>query len=242
MSLQRTLDASLNRLAEGLRVMEDLARYVLGDAELSRDCKAIRHESRRLADRWPAGWLASQRDVAGDVGTSIEAADESVRAGTWEVAAAAANRAAEAMRSVEECCKVVDRDAARLVESMRYRLYDLDARLRRGLESRRVRQWSLCVLLTESRCRHDWLEVAVAAVDAGCDCLQLREKSLSQLSRQSSAAELPSKGGPSKRMRTISIFRHLPMGHNRHEKLEWAHLMETQDKMELKKAASYTCF
>ena len=178
MSLQRTIDASLNRLSEGLRVMEDLARYVLGDAELSRDCKAIRHEARRLPDRWPAGWLASRRDVAGDVGTSIEAADEAVRAGTWEVAVAAANRAAEAMRSIEECCKVVDRDAARLVESMRYRLYEIDARLRRGLESRRVRQWTLCVLLTESRCRHDWLEVAVAALDAGCDCLQLREKSL----------------------------------------------------------------
>lgn len=181
MSLQRTIDASLNRLAEGLRVMEDLARYVLNDAELSRDCKAVRHEARRLPDRWPAGWLSSRRDVAGDVGTGIEAVDEGVRAGTWEVAAAAGNRAAEAMRTIEECCKVVDGEAARLVESMRYRLYELDSRLRRGLESRRVRQWTLCVLLTEARCRRDWFEVAEAAVEAGCDCLQLREKSLPDL-------------------------------------------------------------
>ena len=178
MSLQRTIDASLNRLAEGLRVMEDLARYVLNDAELSRDCKSIRHEVRRLPDRWPAGWIEARRDVVGDVGTVIEAEDESVRSGTWDVAVAAANRAAEAMRTIEECCKVVDRDAARTVESMRYRLYEIDVRLRRGLASRRVRQWSLCVLLTDDRCRHGWREVAVSAVEAGCDCLQLREKDL----------------------------------------------------------------
>tara|TARA_B100001121_G_scaffold292035_1_gene293333 strand:+ start:4951 stop:5991 length:1041 start_codon:yes stop_codon:yes gene_type:complete len=198
MTLQRTIDASLNRLAEGLRVMEDLARYVLNDPELSRDCKSIRHEARRLPDRWPVGWIEARRDVAGDVGTDIEAPDESVRSGTWEVAVAAAHRAAEAMRTVEECCKVVDRDAAQTVESMRYRLYEIDARLRRGLASRRVRQWSLCVLLTEERCRHDWLEVAAAAVASGSDCLQLREKNLPDpelLSRTRALIELARPAG-----------------------------------------------
>ena len=181
MSLQRTIDASLNRLAEGLRVMEDLARYVVNDSELSRDCKSLRHEARRLPDRWPAGWVEAHRDVVGDVGTAIEAKDESIRSGTWDVAVAAAHRAAEAMRTVEECCKVVDRTVGRVVESMRYRLYEIDARLRRALASRRVRQWSMCVLVTEDRCRHDWRDVAEAVVHAGCDCLQLREKNLPDL-------------------------------------------------------------
>ncbi|MFU8828489.1 MAG: thiamine phosphate synthase [Phycisphaerales bacterium] len=40
------------------------------------------------------------------------------------------------------------------------------------------RQWSLCVLITESLCKRPWEEVARAALEAGADCIQLREKEL----------------------------------------------------------------
>jgi len=41
------------------------------------------------------------------------------------------------------------------------------------------RQWSLCVVLTESLCARPWEEVARAVLEAGADCIQLREKELS---------------------------------------------------------------
>ena len=41
------------------------------------------------------------------------------------------------------------------------------------------RQWSVCVLVTESICTRPWEDVARAALEAGADCLQLREKELS---------------------------------------------------------------
>ncbi|MFI4854870.1 MAG: thiamine phosphate synthase [Phycisphaerales bacterium JB065] len=40
------------------------------------------------------------------------------------------------------------------------------------------RQWSLCVLITESLCARPWEEVARAVLEAGADCIQLREKEL----------------------------------------------------------------
>ena len=40
------------------------------------------------------------------------------------------------------------------------------------------RQWSLCVLITDSLCARPWEEVARAVLDAGADCIQLREKHL----------------------------------------------------------------
>ncbi len=40
------------------------------------------------------------------------------------------------------------------------------------------RQWSLCVLITQSLCARPWEEVARAALEAGADCIQLREKDL----------------------------------------------------------------
>ena len=41
------------------------------------------------------------------------------------------------------------------------------------------RQWSLCVLVTESICKRPWEDVARVALEAGADCIQLREKDLS---------------------------------------------------------------
>ena len=40
----RIIDANLNRIGEGLRVLEDIARLVLDDAGLSQQLKDMRHE------------------------------------------------------------------------------------------------------------------------------------------------------------------------------------------------------
>jgi thiamine-phosphate pyrophosphorylase len=178
MSVQRVIDSSSNRLAEALRVMEDLARFNLDDAGLVLRLKEIRHESRAISTRWPQGWAASHRDTNGDVGTRITTTDEMHRNSLWDVGAAAGNRAAEALRTLEEITKTFDVEAAAMFEGMRYRLYELDACLRAGLASRQCKQWSICLLLTESCCRSDWYTTATEVIEAGIDCIQLREKDL----------------------------------------------------------------
>ena len=45
-SLYRVIDANLNRLKEGVRVIEDIARYVNNDKTLASKLKEIRHQSR----------------------------------------------------------------------------------------------------------------------------------------------------------------------------------------------------
>ena len=47
MSVQRVIDSSSNRLAEALRVMEDVARYTLDREDLVTALKSMRHEIRR---------------------------------------------------------------------------------------------------------------------------------------------------------------------------------------------------
>ena len=39
----RIIDANLNRIGEGLRLLEDLARLLLNDATLSQQLKTMRH-------------------------------------------------------------------------------------------------------------------------------------------------------------------------------------------------------
>jgi len=40
----RIIDANLNRIGEGLRLLEDLARLLLNDATLTQQLKTMRHE------------------------------------------------------------------------------------------------------------------------------------------------------------------------------------------------------
>ena len=180
--LLRIIDANANRAREGLRVMEDIARFALGSTSLTEEVKHLRHGLSTALAGLPAdrAQLLSSRDSDQDVGATIKTASEGDRAGIPAIAAAAAGRVTEALRSLEEAAKALRAaPAASAIESLRYRAYSTDQRLTAALGAFTLRrQWSLCVLITESLCRKPWEEVASAAMDGGCDCLQLREKSM----------------------------------------------------------------
>jgi thiamine-phosphate pyrophosphorylase len=177
-SAARILDANANRAREALRVMEDAARFALDDAELCARLKSLRHDLRAALAGLAPGWLEANRDTAGDVGTSIGTPDEGERAGLADVAAAAGKRLGEALRVIEEVGKTIDPELARGVEATRYRFYEVERVLHLRLGGARARQWRVCVLLTESLCRRSWSEVLAAVVEAGADCIQVREKQM----------------------------------------------------------------
>lgn len=183
--LVRIIDANANRAREALRVLEDTARFVLEHESLCAELKGIRHDLRRALDLigLDRETLLASRNSEGDVGTRLSTPAEMKRAGTRDVATAAASRLTESLRAIEECAKSLGYDTSdegvRLIESLRYRAYDTERRLDLAFATGRAGQWRLCVLVTESLCtRHTWEDVAKAAADHGADCLQLREKSL----------------------------------------------------------------
>ncbi|MEM7228858.1 MAG: thiamine phosphate synthase, partial [Planctomycetota bacterium] len=117
------------------------------------------------------------RDTAGDVGTAITTPTEYDRASAYDVAAAAAKRLSEALRSLEEYGKLHDPAVARQIEQCRYAGYELERTLLDALRQRHPHQWTICVLLTAELCiHHDWQDVVAASLDAGADMVQLREK------------------------------------------------------------------
>lgn len=172
------IDANANRAGEALRTLEDVARFALDDAAAAAALKSVRHDLADALRGLPVGWLTANRDTRGDVGTAISTDSESTRRGLRDVAIAAGRRAAEALRVLEEATKIVDPSAARQIESVRYRAYDLAADVERRAPGARREQWRVCVLLTESLCARPWRDVAKAAIDGGVDALQLREKEL----------------------------------------------------------------
>ncbi|MFZ4575962.1 MAG: thiamine phosphate synthase, partial [Phycisphaerales bacterium] len=178
--LTRMIDANANRAREALRVVEDLARFVLNDSELCAALKTLRHDLRAALERLPVDHaaLVAVRDTPGDVGTGVSTASELERDGAPGLAAANFGRLTEALRAIEEAAKALGAGHSTGFESMRYRAYDLERRLLVPLGTGHRHQPTLCVLLTESLCAMPWLETAKRAIDGGADALQLREKSL----------------------------------------------------------------
>lgn len=176
----RMIDANLNRAREGLRTVEDVARFGWNDAGIVEEAKALRHALQAAVAAIPATDLAAARDVAGDVGTVLEGAGEYRREDVSAIARAAAGRLSEALRVIEEAAKSLadGGTVARAVEAIRYRSYALSAAVTMRAARARPRQFALCLLLTRSLCRRDVLDVARAAVEGGVDLVQVREKEM----------------------------------------------------------------
>jgi thiamine-phosphate pyrophosphorylase len=174
----RILDANLNRAREALRVCEDYARFILEDSQLSAPLKQLRHDLAAATRPW-ADHALLLRDTPGDVGTTTKAQTELAREDMAAVVIAAGKRLGEALRTIEEYLKTLSPAAASVVESLRYRFYDLELRLARTLHPKnRFAAVRLYVLITESICKLPWREVVQAALAGGADCIQLREKDL----------------------------------------------------------------
>ena len=161
-------------------MLEDFTRFVLDDARLSEDLKVLRHDFAAAARPFLAAAVL-HRDTQADVGTAITTPGEQSRQSVAHVVRAATKRLTEALRSLEEFGKIDHPSASKAIEALRYRAYileqQLELRLAR-LDSPDLRGRRLCVLITESACKHPWQEVAMQVLQAGAPMLQLREKSL----------------------------------------------------------------
>ncbi len=101
----RIIDASLNRVGEGLRFLEEIARMLLDDAGLTEELKTLRHDLIRGDASFQARLLQS-RDSAGDVGVDIEVSGEEKGKELPILLVANARRVQESLRVLEELAKL----------------------------------------------------------------------------------------------------------------------------------------
>ncbi|MBH05307.1 MAG: thiamine phosphate synthase [Phycisphaeraceae bacterium] len=188
-NILRIIDANANRAREALRVMEESARFLLDDTELSAEFKMLRHNLAVVLA--PLDMLCANRNTNEDVGTEVSTKSESTRESTGHVVLAAGKRLSEAFRVLEEYGKLLPPSASNIapsIEKLRYQGYELEQRLARLMvtpiphfgstgHSVGMGQWRLCLLLTEALCTyHPWQHVMEEAIRSGVDCIQLREK------------------------------------------------------------------
>ncbi|MCF7958505.1 MAG: thiamine phosphate synthase [Phycisphaerae bacterium] len=173
----RLIDANFNRAREGLRCMEDFARFLLNDAHLSSLVKQSRHDLSQIIAQLPQNELLAARDTPGDVGTTITTESEHKRSDPLAVLQAAVKRLPEALRCLEEYTKIDAPELSARLEALRYKAYHLEKQLiAKADRTNRFAHVRLYVLLTESLCKLPILTVAQQALAAGVGCIQLRQK------------------------------------------------------------------
>ncbi|AYJ77234.1 thiamine-phosphate pyrophosphorylase [Aliarcobacter cryaerophilus] len=117
----RLIDANLNRLREGIRVAEDIFRYIYNNKEISTKLKSLRHIA-RTKNYYE---LLETRDVENDVlRESIKS--EQNREDLNSILIANFKRAQESSRVLEELTKLSSIEDSENFKYIRYELYNLE--------------------------------------------------------------------------------------------------------------------
>ena len=124
-ALWRLIDANANRALEGVRVCEDIVRFHLGSPRIFRHIRALRHAIAGAVSRLPVNaiHLLRARESRSDIGRRAPAS----RVASLEQSLLINfQRAKEALRTLEECARLIaPRETARF-QQLRFRLYDLE--------------------------------------------------------------------------------------------------------------------
>jgi thiamine-phosphate pyrophosphorylase len=175
--LHRVIDANLNRAREGLRLLEDLARFLLNDEDLAARLKGLRQRL-AVADPAAARALLSARDAAGDRAAFLESEAEGRREDLLSLLQANAKRAQESLRVLEETSKLEGLEPGTF-KRLRFELYDLEkelaSRLLRRERAARIKGLYL-ILDGQALGDRDPIQVARQAIAGGARLLQLRDK------------------------------------------------------------------
>jgi len=123
--LNRILDANFNRAKEGLRVCEDVCRFVFSHKIATQKYKNVRHKLTDIIFSLKIADMITSRDSREDVGrfaSDVEYNRKSIE----DVFYANSQRVKESLRVLEELTKLIDRKIATRLKRLRYALYEIE--------------------------------------------------------------------------------------------------------------------
>ncbi len=123
--IERVIDANFNRAKEGLRVCEDVCRFVFDAKSPTRSYKTIRHELTDIVSILSISKVICSRDTGKDVGRSSTSA-EFKREGVMDIFYANSQRVKESLRVLEEFAKLRNEQLAEGLKRLRYKVYALE--------------------------------------------------------------------------------------------------------------------
>lgn len=119
--LNRVIDANINRLKEGVRVLEDLNRFVFNNKDLAKQLKTVRH----FATLKKYSTFLKYRNIQNDV-LKKSLRIENKRTSISDILTSNIKRAQESARVLEEVFKLIDMKESEKFKLIRYELYNIE--------------------------------------------------------------------------------------------------------------------
>jgi len=135
--INRIIDANINRAKEGLRVCEEIARFILNSRIFTEEFKKIRHKINTILKELPSyATIIRERESAKDIGKNIYAS-ELKRKSYRDIFFANIQRVKESIRVLEEFSKLKNTRLAKEFKNLRYRIYELEKKVTKKITSLR---------------------------------------------------------------------------------------------------------
>ncbi len=133
--IYKIIDANLNRAREGVRVVEELFRFIKKSKRQSDQLKELRHKITRVGQKLPISLeeVKLTRKVAEDVGRRSFTKSEKSKENLTEMVLANLQRAQEALRVLEEFSKLVDVKASYQFKKLRFQSYEIEYKILKAL-------------------------------------------------------------------------------------------------------------
>jgi thiamine-phosphate pyrophosphorylase len=128
-SLYRVIDANLNRAREGLRVMEEVARFIVETKKFAKKIKALRGQLQKAIKQIPSPEkIVLSRNSSGDIGKELNPKTEFKRDSLSGLFQANAKRVQEALRVLEEFSKLLagGKATSTSFKALRFKVYQTE--------------------------------------------------------------------------------------------------------------------
>lgn len=165
--MYRIIDANLNRALEGLRCIEEYARFVLDDKELTKKIKNIRHNVFLFFEK-DYNKLLNSRDTINDVGCDIK-----------NISKDKINNPIRAnIKRVEQALRVLS-EYGNLAENYRYELYTIEKKImeKTNIKKLLLKDKNIYLVTNSSNLNEqEFLDKVALALKSGVRLIQYREK------------------------------------------------------------------
>lgn len=124
----RVIDANFNRAKEGLRVVEDIFRFILEDNTLRKKTRNVRHSLDVITQEKILKRAILSRDSKSDIGKRIDKL-ELKRSDASDLLYINLQRVKESLRVLEEFFKIVIPKKVPKIKTIRYEIYALEKKV-----------------------------------------------------------------------------------------------------------------
>ena len=135
-TINRIIDANINRAKEGLRVCEEITRFVLNSRKFTQELKKIRHAIDSIVKQFSSVDLLEVRSSLKDDGRTIYA-NELKRKNLQDIFFLFFQRVKESIRVLEEFAKLESWGLAVKFKRIRYDIYYIEKKVAKKVLSLR---------------------------------------------------------------------------------------------------------